>query len=70
MKKNQSPRAVRTRRGNTLWIWVFFGILIGLYLLTGMKEVDIIDEGFYDEGELLDDEIFLFLLEEEEEELY
>jgi hypothetical protein len=35
-----------------------------------MKEVDIIDEGFYDEGELLDDEIFLFLLEEEEEELY
>ena len=55
---------------NILWVWVILGILLGLILMGTVEGDEMVNEEELDDGDLLDEEIFLFLLDEEEEELY
>jgi hypothetical protein len=55
---------------NILWVWVILGILLGLFLMGTVVGDEMVSEEELDDGDLLDEEIFLFLLDEEEEELY
>ncbi len=52
---------------------MFIALMMGFYLLSGMLDFDVddkdlyfIDEDIHDDEELLDEEISLFLLDEEE----